>query len=994
MVVRAALVLTLMLWSFAAGAQTMTKAQEAAQVKGFELTMQAQDLFSAGRYAESETLMREVLRLHQKAGSGPLSIATAMHNVAATVAQQGRAAEALDMAREALRLRRENGAVDNAIASSERLLASILANLGRSAEAMDLQQEAVMRALNGEGVDPTTLVRSFATLAYFTAESGDVSGGIALVNQLVPMLQQMAPHDVALTLNTVGRLSSMAGQPQQAEAYYREALRHSSALPVSKDWSVVDKATVLNNLAAMLRARGRHVEAEGLFLQARGMLEEAGLTALPLMATILDGLGEVWRAQHRYREAYDAERRGLDIRQATLPDGHPGLGVSFSNIGITLLLDGQADLAASAFEKAVDIQRKSGDRVRLGRSSANLSAAYAALGKTDWATDIGGEALDILAEALPKGHEEVTRAAFNYAWLSLAAGRADEALPVARIALADYRAASWRLGSDETIGAGTTRESRRQILSVAAALWEADRDGGLAEAFEAAQWAQASEAAQTARRVAARFAAGDGEIAALARQRQDLINLWRAADAQYLARLSAAGEADPQTVALRDQSTGLEAEISALDQQLARAFKDYANLTQPSAATVADIRAALKPGEAFLMPITTQDETFVFAITPDGASWARTALTETTLDADIRALRADLDPTGRSRSAAALEDEDTPKGPAFDGAAAYRLYQALVEPVADRLAGASTVFVVQDGALAGLPLSVLLASPLDVASDDPLRRADWLIRRHAFVTLPSAASLPALAATRNPRAARIDFAGFGDPVFTGPADGSGEVELTAMLSRGTASGADVTALAPLPGTRQEILALARDFRAPDDAVYLGAEATEAGVKASTVLREARVVVFATHGLLAGELAGLAEPALAFSAPTEATETDDGLLTASEAAGLDLAADWVILSACNTAAPNGQPGGEGLSGLASAFLYAGARSLLVSHWPVRDDAAGLLTRRALRIAAEDSALGHAEALRRSMLDLIDNGTIPNAAHPSTWAPFVVVGGNGR
>ena len=136
--------------------------------------------------------------------------------------------------------------------------------------------------------------------------------------------------------------------------------------------------------------------------------------------------------------------------------------------------------------------------------------------------------------------------------------------------------------------------------------------------------------------------------------------VWRATDAQYLARLSAAGEADPQTVALRDQTTALEAQISALDQQLARDFPDYASLTQPSAASVAEIRAALKPGEAFLMPITTLDETYVFAITPDGASWARTALTETTLEAEIRALRADLDPTGRSRSAAALNDDNAP----------------------------------------------------------------------------------------------------------------------------------------------------------------------------------------------------------------------------------------------------------------------------------------------------------------------------------------------
>jgi len=83
-----------------------------------------------------------------------------------------------------------------------------------------------------------------------------------------------------------------------------------------------------------------------------------------------------------------------------------------------------------------------------------------------------------------------------------------------------------------------------------------------------------------------------------------------------------------------------------------------------------------------------------------------------------------------------------------------------------------------------------------------------------------------------------------------------------------------------------------------------------------------VLTFATHGLLAGDLKGLSEPALVLTPPKEGTELDDGLLTASEVAQLKLDADWVILSACNTAAPDGTPGAEGLSGLAKAFFYAG------------------------------------------------------------------------
>ena len=109
--------------------------------------------------------------------------------------------------------------------------------------------------------------------------------------------------------------------------------------------------------------------------------------------------------------------------------------------------------------------------------------------------------------------------------------------------------------------------------------------------------------------------------------------------------------------------------------------------------------------------------------------------------------------------------------------------------------------------------------------------------------------------------------------------------------------------------------------------------------------------------------------------------------------LRLDADWVILSACNTAAPDGSPDAEGLSGLAKAFFYAGSRALLVSHWPVFSDAAVALTTRMLSEASDHSEIGRAEALRRSMVALMEDPENPNYAHPMFWAPFIVVGEGG-
>jgi CHAT domain-containing protein len=188
--------------------------------------------------------------------------------------------------------------------------------------------------------------------------------------------------------------------------------------------------------------------------------------------------------------------------------------------------------------------------------------------------------------------------------------------------------------------------------------------------------------------------------------------------------------------------------------------------------------------------------------------------------------------------------------------------------------------------------------------------------------------------------------------------------------------------------------------AGDGAVYLGEASSERTIKvlsADGTLARARIVHFATHGLLAGETellaAANAEPALILTPPQTASAEDDGLLTASEIAQLRLDADWVVLSACNTAAgESDKPGSEALSGLARAFFYAGARALLVSHWAVNSEATVKLITKAFEEIAKNNKTGRAEALRRSMLAL--SASPGRDAHPGSWAPFVVVGEGAR
>ena len=167
------------------------------------------------------------------------------------------------------------------------------------------------------------------------------------------------------------------------------------------------------------------------------------------------------------------------------------------------------------------------------------------------------------------------------------------------------------------------------------------------------------------------------------------------------------------------------------------------------------------------------------------------------------------------------------------------------------------------------------------------------------------------------------------------------------------------------------------------------------------LSDRRVIAFATHALVAGDLDGLDQPALALSAPSISGDNEDGLLTMGEILKLKLNADWIVLSACNTGAAEGK-GADAVSGLGRAFFYAGTRAILVSMWPVETTSARKLTTNLFRYQKEDKKLSRARALRKSVLELIDGPgfldkttgqVVASYAHPLFWAPFIIVGESG-
>jgi CHAT domain-containing protein len=281
----------------------------------------------------------------------------------------------------------------------------------------------------------------------------------------------------------------------------------------------------------------------------------------------------------------------------------------------------------------------------------------------------------------------------------------------------------------------------------------------------------------------------------------------------------------------------------------------------------------------------------------------------------------------------------------------------------------------------------------------PYRNAAWLLKRHSVTVLPSVGSLRALRVFARKDQAGKSMIGFGDPIFNAEREGGARSaqRRVAAKTRGYADfwqGAGVDrallgqVLVRLEDTADELKAVAKKLGTPSSDLYLREAASETNVKGAA-LRDYRIIYFATHGLVAGDVKGLGEPSLALTLPQKPTEKDDGLLTASEIAALSLNADWVVLSACNTIAGD-KPGAEALSGLARAFFYAGARALLVSHWAVDSAAATRLTTSTFDILKSDPKLGRAEALRRAMLTYANDNSDPTNAYPALWAPFSLIG----
>jgi CHAT domain-containing protein len=783
--------------------------------------------------------------------------------------------------------------------------------------------------------------------------------------------------DWALALE--GRVQVKQGRVGEGEAAVRRALL--SRLSKSGKYHV-DTAGVLGVLVYVVQEQGRYQEAEQLQRQVIETYQGLGFGAESgAMVGAQSFLAQILSLQRRYDDAaklYDQ----IDVWTAKWePSRREAISSGLSRVSIMLTAGSNAnalEIAQRTFQR---------ERSRSGDKSFNTAVArgyYAiALARNSRAA----EALEAFKESIPP-------------LLNTQGGGDDDS------------------GATAAAREGRVRfvvEGYLRVLAVNPSLAPANV---AEETFGYADILRGQAVQRALQASSARSATDNPELANLIRTSQDGEKKIGAAVAALNNLLSSPPEE-------RDEKSvkAIQAEINSLQNARAQALKDiarkfpqYGNLINPPPPTVADLQKQLADDEALLSFYFGRFDSFVWVARKDGpVRFSRIKMTLGDLNAKVTKLREALEP-----KAAMVSDI-----PPFDVKLASELYGLLLKGNEGDWKSAKNLIVATNGALGLLPLSLLPTAPSEVkANDDPLfssyRDVPWLARTHAVTVVPSVSALQTLRKLPPGKSTRQQLIAFGDPYFNkeqaedaARADKPVQVADASTTTRGVplkrrsspqlddADKADIGMLPRLPDTAEELKSIALALQAdPTKVLNLGKDANEKAVK-SADLSGFKIVAFATHGLVPGELDGLTQPALALSAPSVSGTEGDGLLTMEEILSLKLDADWVVLSACNTGAGAGA-GAEAASGLGRAFFYAGSRALLVTNWSVHSQSAKDLITDLFKRQADDAKLTRGEALRQAMVALMDGKGFLDAsgnteftyAHPLFWAPYTIIGDGGR
>ena len=952
-----------------------------------------------GKFNEAEGHFRRMLTIYERRlGPNHEDTAAALNSLALVLEKLGDypGAETL--------LKRAVGILEAKFGREHPSTATALSNLAR---VLDSQGKfAVTRAAPPHpGEDAARL----AVRAEEALRRGQFGEAETLHHQVLAIHERtLGPEHptTATSMSNLGRVFDLQGKYADAENIYRRTLAVREKV-LGGDHP--DVATVLNNLAKVLQEQGRDqqltasearararggailgafTEVETMYRRALAIQDRSLGREHPSTALTLNNYGSMLALRGDFVQAEQMQRAALGTMEKVFGEQHPDTAAVLTSLSLALDRQGKIAEAEASYQRAVDISRKTGNPRNRLINAANLGFSLAKRGRYREALPYYKEAVETVdfLYSQTRGYSEETRATFLEQFTAI------------------------------------YRETIRVLLQLHRAHPAAGYDR---EALAIASRNQSRIFTEMMRQAdVARFSADPAFIKLRERREQLQERLAQLRQGRATVPVTLANAAE--RVAEFDAQIGVAVtELGGAEDDLWRGYPRYMELANPRPVTVDDLQQRLlKDGEALLSYVLLPSETVIFAVTRESFRMAVSSVRRSSIAERVFRIRSAMDKVAAGESVLFLRD--------IDPALLHSLYRDLYVPVAATLAKREKLLVVADGPLQTIPFELLVSafgSEERAAFERRKALADgsaahpyleeyaglaYLAAKHHFAYLPS---LSALASQRlypkRSSLAQIELVAFADPVFAPQGARTMPDETMKALARlnvgfgRTPSG--TPSIPRLAETAEEAKDIARVLGGKAE-LYIGEQAQERAAKAGA-LRAARFVLFATHGFLGGEYLASdlppeegetrrappraqAQPALALTLVGD-LKGEDGLLTMKEVIeDLELNAELVALSACNTAGESAQANnGEGFAGLTRAFMYAGAKSLLVSHWSVDSlSTQALMTGTFRNIKAGMAPLAAVNDAQRELLSgRYSRGEFHfSRAHPFFWAAFVFVG----
>lgn len=829
-------------------------------------------------------------------------------------------------------------------------------NIGRLHDFCGSRQEAEAALddaidLGRRAGDPGLQAVGHRELAILARRTLDLDAAQEHLDQASELLETANdPEASADVLSERALLARSRGRLAEA----RDLLRRSLDLnqPVGREHLTID---VLLNLGAVSLDLRLPEDARGYFSQA---LDRA--TALGASAKVAEAQRELGAAAEQMGEEPRAEelyRRSLATAE-TLDPGPVRSGLAANakfRLGNSLLLRGRPAEAVEPLAEAVALHAETGDRRAEAIARGALGTALSRAGETERAAAQLGEALAATrelgdpvavawslhrqAEALAEADPERARHLLEEAIEGIERVRSGLGVDPLRAHFFEGPRRLWELYVDLLVATGAPRD--------AFAASERGRARALLDLLTEARVDLHQDLAPPLREEA--------------RRAEEQMHWLRS---ELAAAVGTAGSGE-RLAELRARLADAERDWWRVERTMREASPRYRRLQAPAIVGIEELQERLPPGRALLEYWLGRDRAYVFVVTRDRF--------KTVPLGDPSDLAARV---GELRSAiTGLLPPSRLAGPA------HALYRDVLAPALAVAGELDELVVVPDGPLHLVPFEVLVTSAPGSARS--FGELDFLVRRVAISYAPSATVLTHLEIDREgaktaSSAAPPRLVAFADPTLdrppvldcgpiAPPPDGTGE----SSVRRG---------FDPLTGARDEASAIATAL-GDRTVVFAGAEASEVRVKRDPEVAAAERLHFAVHGLACETFPERSGLVLAAGEDSD----EDGFLQAREIFGLRLAADLVVLSACDSGSGK-LLSGEGVIGLTRAFFYAGAPTAVVSLWPVSDRSTAELMK--TFYTALDHGDDKAVALQQARLRLIDRGG--RYAAPFYWAPFVLLG----